>query len=301
MSDEVERTLCQLPHVHVFRIPTRKSAEGHRASDFPKDPVWTGKCKIVAKGRVAGVILVDAKNDVFAHCVVNDDGAVERTLDSGRYFVLRITNPQGRHAFIGIAFNERNDAFDFNVALSEFKREQEREDMAAQMADVPVGQMRDMSLKEGEKIKIKINRKKHVDPDFDPDAVPAGNQARGLGGMLSPPPFKSGTHPTPTSDPFGADPFGSDPFGSDPFSSSPSPSTAFSSSPAPASVFGFADDPFSSPHTPSSTPSSAFPSSNTSDPFASSDPFSSDPFGAFFAPASKPSGGSGGSANLLDF
>ncbi|KAJ1437672.1 adaptin ear-binding coat-associated protein 1 NECAP-1, partial [Ochromonadaceae sp. CCMP2298] len=156
MSDEVERTLCQLPHVHVFRIPTRKSAEGHRASDFPKDPVWTGKCKIVAKGRVAGVILVDAKNDVFAHCVVNDDGAVERTLDSGRYFVLRITNPQGRHAFIGIAFNERNDAFDFNVALSEFKREQEREDMAAQMADVPVGQMRDMSLKEGEKIKIKI-------------------------------------------------------------------------------------------------------------------------------------------------
>ncbi len=26
MSDEAERTLCQLPHVHVFRIPVRKSA-----------------------------------------------------------------------------------------------------------------------------------------------------------------------------------------------------------------------------------------------------------------------------------
>jgi hypothetical protein len=26
MSDEAERTLCQLPFVHVFRIPVRKSA-----------------------------------------------------------------------------------------------------------------------------------------------------------------------------------------------------------------------------------------------------------------------------------
>lgn len=42
--------------------------------------------------------------------------------DSGRYFVLKIVNEQGRHAFIGIAFNERNDAFDFNVALQEHKR-----------------------------------------------------------------------------------------------------------------------------------------------------------------------------------
>jgi hypothetical protein len=41
-------------------------------------------------------------------------------------------------------------------ALSEFKSELEREDMAASMADVPVGPMKDMSLKEGERIKIKI-------------------------------------------------------------------------------------------------------------------------------------------------
>ena len=29
--------------------------------------------------------------------------------------MIRILNAQGKHAFIGIAFNERNDAFDFNV------------------------------------------------------------------------------------------------------------------------------------------------------------------------------------------
>lgn len=100
---------------------------------------------------------MDASNAVFAICQVTDDAAVERTLDSGRYFVLRITNAQGRHAFIGIAFNERNDAFDFNVALSEFKSELEREELANKWSnDAPVGPMKDMSLKEGEKIKIKI-------------------------------------------------------------------------------------------------------------------------------------------------
>ena len=130
--------------------------EGHRASDWPKDPTWTGKLKIVAKGKVAAIILMDASNQVFAICQVTDDAAVERTLDSGRYFVLRITNAQGRHAFIGIAFNERNDAFDFNVALNEFKNELEREELASKLSEVPVGPMKDLSLKEGEKIKIKI-------------------------------------------------------------------------------------------------------------------------------------------------
>lgn len=110
----------------------------------------------MAKGRIAAIVLLDDKNQTFAVCQVTDDSAVERTLDSGRYYVLRITNAQGRHAFIGIAFNERNDAFDFNVALAEFKSELEREDQASKMAELPVGPMKDLSLKEGEKIKIKI-------------------------------------------------------------------------------------------------------------------------------------------------
>ena len=93
---------------------------------------------------------------MFAVCEVTDDSAVERTLDSGRYFALRITNAQGRHAFIGIAFNERNDAFDFNVSLAEFKSELQREEQASKLSNSPVIPSKDLSLKEGEKIKIKI-------------------------------------------------------------------------------------------------------------------------------------------------
>lgn len=152
--DEVERTLCQLPSVHVFRIPTRTSADGYRAADWPKDPNWTGKLKIIARGEKLAIVLHDNQNNTFAVCHVTDESCVERTLDSGRYFVLKITNAQGRHAFIGIAFNERSDAFDFNVALSTFRTEQEREQKGTSaFADTP---HQDFSIKSGEKIKIKL-------------------------------------------------------------------------------------------------------------------------------------------------
>lgn len=81
---EIERTLVQLPSVHVMRIPPRSSADGYRAADWPQEPIWTGRIKITAKGKLATITLHDEKKGVFAQCPVSDDNAVERTVDSGK-------------------------------------------------------------------------------------------------------------------------------------------------------------------------------------------------------------------------
>ena len=47
---------------------------------------------------------------------------MEKVLDSSRYFVLRIEDGSGRAAFIGMGFNERNDAFDFTAAIQDHQK-----------------------------------------------------------------------------------------------------------------------------------------------------------------------------------
>lgn len=207
-----------------------------------------GKLKIIEKGSLAVILLLDEKNQLFAVCPVNDEGAVDRTVDSGRYFILRIENKEGKRyimisvvyrlyqisifrAFIGIAFNERNDAFDFNVTLSEYKAQRDREKQA-DLLDVTGASslsapLRDLTLKEGEKVKINIatttGRRK--------DKATVGSSAGGLlpppgsgGKPLLAPPSTSAPAPVlsvfhaPSTSTSTADPFGFS--SSDPFTSS---------------------------------------------------------------------------------
>lgn len=152
-AEIVERVRATIQNAHVFKLPPKQSASvGWRGADW-KEKVWQGTVKVVERGDLTAVLLVDKANgSIFAVCPVKE-GAVDRCVDSSRYFVLRIENANGRHMFIGVAFNERNDAFDFNTSLEDSRREREQEKLPIH---VDLGPPKDYSIKEGEKIKVSI-------------------------------------------------------------------------------------------------------------------------------------------------
>jgi len=149
----IERVRCVIRDAHVFKLPPRPNAGGWRGADW-RDEVWQGTVKVVERGQTTLVLLVDrTSGDIFAVCPIKD-GAVDRCVDSSRYFVLRIENANGRHMFIGMAFNERNDAFDFNTSLEDSRRE--REAAKEPLEKLPGLPTKDYSIKEGEKIRVNI-------------------------------------------------------------------------------------------------------------------------------------------------
>lgn len=152
-SDVVERVRCVIQDAHVFKLPPRPTAGGWRGADWT-DEVWQGTVKVVERDDVTLVLLVDrATEKIFAVCPIQD-GAVDRCVDSSRYFVLRIENANGRHMFIGMAFNERNDSFDFNTSLEDAKRERLKANEPP--VTLPGLAGKDYSIKDGEKITVKI-------------------------------------------------------------------------------------------------------------------------------------------------
>lgn len=150
----IERVRCHIPDAHVFKLPPRPTSGGWRGADWDKK-VWQGSIKVVERGDLTVILLVDRSNgSIFAVCPVKD-GAVDRCVDSSRYFVLKVENANGQHMFIGMAFNERNDAFDFNTSLEDSRREKEAE---ANMAKLDLGPSKDYSIKDGEKIHISVGK-----------------------------------------------------------------------------------------------------------------------------------------------
>ena len=180
-ADEViERVRLRVTNAHVFKLPPRPSSGGWRGADW-RDKVWQGTLKVVERGDETAVLLVDPdeERNTFAVCPIRHDAGVrgtnagngvERCVDSSRYFVLRIQNAAGRHMYIGLAFNERNDAFDFNTSLEDSRREKEMERRAEISRDmerlgVDAGGDggggeggADYKMKEGEKIRVSIPR-----------------------------------------------------------------------------------------------------------------------------------------------
>lgn len=158
-DDEIEFTLLNKRDVLVYQIPPASSSSGHKADDW-KTCIWRGRCRVAGRGKDLTIKMIDASTDkLFAQCLIpngDHEKYVERVVDSSRYFVLKITNG-ARHAFIGMGFEDRNDAFDFTSSLIDFKStwiDRDKVDVSAPVATG--GPAKDLSLKEGQKITINL-------------------------------------------------------------------------------------------------------------------------------------------------
>ncbi|XP_024126938.1 adaptin ear-binding coat-associated protein 2 [Oryzias melastigma] len=185
-DDSYESMLCVKPEVHVYKIPPRASNRGYRAADWKLDePAWSGRMKITAKGKKAFIKLEDRNTgELFAQAPVEEYPGivVEAVTDSSRYFVIRIEDGNGRHAFIGLGFADRGDSFDFNVALQDhFKWVKQEGELAKLEANQSNQPKLDLGFKEGQTIKISIGNIKKKDG--------GGAKPRpAAGGLLPPPP-----------------------------------------------------------------------------------------------------------------
>jgi hypothetical protein len=66
-----------------------------------------------------------------------------------------MSDKSGRKAHLGMGFDDRNDAFDFNATIQDFRRQR---DTASEVIKpvVSVGPPPDLSLKEGQKISVQL-------------------------------------------------------------------------------------------------------------------------------------------------
>lgn len=222
LSDNVvfEQVLMQCNETFVYKVPPLSSASGYRAESFGLDnPLFTGHLKVVQADEKLRISLYRYKDEktllttpenlvLFGECPIQIEPKgdltpfVDGVADSSRYFVIRIKDPSSsRSVSLGIGFRERETAFDFKSSLNEYVRYIDRmataEEMAKEQEDLlgsdkeedkgPVKQMKDMSLKEGEKIHVKgvggKNRRHH-----------GGQSSGGLQGLKPPPPAGSVVH-----------------------------------------------------------------------------------------------------------
>ncbi|KAG6662765.1 hypothetical protein I3843_03G248900 [Carya illinoinensis] len=221
----LEQTLLVVREVAVYKIPPRPTSGGYKCGDWlQSDKIWSGRLRVVSCKARCEIRLEDpASGDLFAACFVLPgqprESSVETVLDSSRYFVLKIEDGQGKHAFVGLGFAERNEAFDFNVALSDHdkyvRREHEKNESGEATDDthIDIHPAVNHRLKEGETIRINVKPK--VKPTSGTGMLSAAGLTGGLSGTgkpkalgLAPPPTGVGKIrsplPPPPNDPVAA-------------------------------------------------------------------------------------------------
>ncbi|KAF6136823.1 hypothetical protein GIB67_030108 [Kingdonia uniflora] len=125
---------------------------------------WEGTLKVISKGDECIIKLEDkVTGELYARAFLRDGEPhpVETVIDSSRYFVLQVEENIGgrvRHAFIGIGFRDRTQAYDFQAALHDHMKYLNKKKIVEEMEQQPEKTSSvDYSLKEGETLVLQIN------------------------------------------------------------------------------------------------------------------------------------------------
>uniref|UniRef100_A0A2P2J9Z9 NECAP PHear domain-containing protein n=1 Tax=Rhizophora mucronata TaxID=61149 RepID=A0A2P2J9Z9_RHIMU len=127
---------------------------------------WEGPLKVISKDEECIIRLEDkSTGELYARAFLRkgEPHPVEPVIDSSRYFVLRIEENIGgrlRHAFIGIGFRERTEAYDFQAALHDHMKYLDKKKTAEEMEQhFQSTSSVDYSLKEGETLVLQLKNK----------------------------------------------------------------------------------------------------------------------------------------------
>ncbi|ERN13915.1 hypothetical protein AMTRI_Chr01g110770 [Amborella trichopoda] len=166
-TEAVELVLFHVSECYVYLIPPRKSAASYRADEWNVNKwAWEGSLKVISKGEEC-IIRLEDKNtgELYAQSFLRkgEPHPVEPVIDSSRYFVLRVEENFGgrvRHAFLGIGFRERPQAYDFQAALHDHMKYLNKKKTAEEMEQhYQSASSVDYSLKEGETLVLQLKTK----------------------------------------------------------------------------------------------------------------------------------------------
>lgn len=211
-TETAELVLFQTTECYVYMIPPRKSSASYRADEWDVNKwAWEGALRVVSKGEQCMVKLEDKNTgELYAQAFVKRDQPlpVEPVIDSSRYFVLCVEENFGghtRHAFIGLGFRERPEAYDFQAALYDHVKYLNKKQAAEEMEQqYQTSSSVDYSLKEGQTLKLQLKNpygeagtKKSMffAQEFDNLSLTDAREKKRLLPCLAPPP----PPPTPSS------------------------------------------------------------------------------------------------------
>lgn len=204
--DAIQRVLFIASSVHVYNIPPLTSTKGYLAApwtaDGSKRQIFTARLRVLetaiptpdgnGEKLSADILLEDpSTGQLFAAAPYTNAGVVEATLDSMRFFAVRVVGDGGMKAVLGIGFEERGEAMDFGITLQEVRKVQAMDKEVGRK--IPVGktpvkieEKKDFSLKAGETIHVDIGWKGRGKPRGG-IADPGGEDERAPFSIVPPP------------------------------------------------------------------------------------------------------------------